>query len=169
MVQELIDLRQSIVEGRYQDALDIVDELEGMGKQAILRNIESFLVRLLIHLIKNQVEKRLTNSWAASISDSIVQIKKLNLKDNKKSYYIKQNEWLSYLEEAIAIAIRPASVEVLNGSLKPAQLVAQIKQEELINISQKLINLTYIYKVTDLANEIDKQLVKLPGGAEWFS
>jgi hypothetical protein len=169
MVQELIDLRQSIVEGRYQDALDIVDELEGMGKQAILRNIESFLVRLLIHLIKNQVEKRLTNSWAASISDSIVQIKKLNLKDNKKSYYIKQNEWLSYLEEAIAIAIRPASVEVLNGSLKPAQLVAQIKQEELINISQKLIDLTYIYKVTDLANEIDKQLVKLPGGAEWFS
>ena len=35
MVQELIDLRQSIVEGRYQDALDLVDELEGMGKQAI--------------------------------------------------------------------------------------------------------------------------------------
>jgi hypothetical protein len=169
MVQELIALRQSIVEGRYQDALDIVDELEGMGKQAILRNIESFLVRLLIHLIKNQVEKRLTNSWAASISNSIVQIKKLNLKDNKKSYYIKQDEWLPYLEEAIAITIRPASVEVLNGSLKPAQLVAQIKQEELINISQKLINLTYIYKVTDLANEIDKQLVKLPGGAEWFS
>jgi hypothetical protein len=169
MVQELIALRQSIVEGRYQDALDIVDELEGMGKQAILRNIESFLVRLLIHLIKNQVEKRLTNSWAASISNSIVQIKKLNLKDNKKYYYIKQDEWLPYLEEAIAITIRPASVEVLNGSLKPAQLVAQIKQEELINISQKLINLTYIYKVTDLANEIDKQLVKLPGGAEWFS
>ncbi len=28
MVQELIDLRQSIIEGRYQDALDIVDELE---------------------------------------------------------------------------------------------------------------------------------------------
>jgi hypothetical protein len=169
MVQELIDLRQSIVEGRYQDALNIVDELEGMGKQAILRNIESFLIRLLIHLIKNQVEKRLTNSWAASISDSILQIKKLNLKDNKKSYYIQQDEWLPYLEEAIAIAIRPASVEVLNGSLKPAQIVAQIKQEELINISQKLIDLTYTYKITDLANEIDKQLVELPGGAEWFS
>ncbi|MGL4884065.1 MAG: hypothetical protein ACRC8K_23860, partial [Waterburya sp.] len=107
--------------------------------------------------------------WAASISDSIVQIKKLNLKDNKKSYYIKQEEWLPYLEEAITIAIRPASVEVLNGSLKPAQIVAKIKQEELINISQKLIDLTYIYKVTDLANEIDKQLVELPGGADWFS
>ncbi len=89
MTQELIDLRNSILEERYEDALAIIDELEGMSKQAILRNIESFLVRILIHLLKNQVEKRLTNSWVASISDSLLQIKKLNLKDNKTSYYIK--------------------------------------------------------------------------------
>jgi hypothetical protein len=30
MTQELIDLRTSILEGRYADALAIVDELEGM-------------------------------------------------------------------------------------------------------------------------------------------
>jgi len=34
MVQEFIDLRNSILEGRYEDALAIVDELEGMSKQA---------------------------------------------------------------------------------------------------------------------------------------
>ena len=44
-IVELIALRQSIVEGRYQHELDIVDQLEGMSKQAILRNIESFLVQ----------------------------------------------------------------------------------------------------------------------------
>jgi hypothetical protein len=66
MTQELIDLRKSILEGRYTDALAIVDELEGMSRQAILRNIQSFLIRLLIHLIKNQVEQRLTNSWVNS-------------------------------------------------------------------------------------------------------
>jgi hypothetical protein len=93
MTQELIDLRTSILEGRYADALAIVDELEGLSKQAILRNIESFLVRVLIHLIKNQIEQRLTNSWVASISDSLRQIQKLNLKENKTSYYIKQDEW----------------------------------------------------------------------------
>jgi hypothetical protein len=169
MVQELIDLRQSIVEGRYQDALDIVDELEGMGKQAILRNIESFLVRLLIHLIKNQLEQRLTNSWAASISDSIVQIKKLNLKDNKKSYYIKQNEWLPYLEEAIEIAIRPVSIEVQSGSLKPAQISAQINRDDLIKISQKLINLIYEYPVKQLPDEIDRAISELPGGEDWIN
>ena len=63
MTQELIDLRTSILEGRYAEALAIVDELEGMSKQAILRNIESFLVRMLVHLIKNQIEQRLSNSW----------------------------------------------------------------------------------------------------------
>ncbi|HEY9711517.1 MAG TPA: DUF29 family protein [Oculatellaceae cyanobacterium] len=88
MTQELIELRASILEGRYADALAIVDELEGMSKQAILRNIESFINRMLIHLIKNQVEQRLTNSWSASIRDSVREIQKLNLKENKTSYYI---------------------------------------------------------------------------------
>ncbi len=55
-----------------------------MSKKAILETIQSFLVRLLIHLIKNQVEQLLTNSWAVSIRDSIIKIKSLNLKDNKK-------------------------------------------------------------------------------------
>ncbi|BAZ84900.1 hypothetical protein NIES806_11000 [Dolichospermum compactum NIES-806] len=53
MTQELIDLRNSIVEQRYTDALAIVDELEGMSKKAILRQIKFFLKVLLIHLIKN--------------------------------------------------------------------------------------------------------------------
>ncbi len=116
MTQELIDLRTSILEGRYADALAIADELEGMSKQAILRNIESFLVKVLIHLIKNQIEQRLTNSWVASISDSLRQIQKLNLKENKTSYYIKQDEWEPFLEEAIEAAICPASVEVMDGA-----------------------------------------------------
>ncbi|MGA9382827.1 MAG: hypothetical protein WBV73_29040 [Phormidium sp.] len=52
MTQELIDLRNSILAGRYEDALAIVDELEGMSRQAILRNIQSYLKILLIYLIK---------------------------------------------------------------------------------------------------------------------
>ena len=80
MTQELIDLRNCILAGRYEEALQLVDELEGMSRKAILQAIESFLVRLLVHLIKNQVEQRLTNSWAASIRDSVLKIQSLNLK-----------------------------------------------------------------------------------------
>lgn len=55
MTQELIDLRNSILERRYEDALAIVDELEGMSKQAILRNIESLSVKESKH--ENYTEK----------------------------------------------------------------------------------------------------------------
>lgn len=168
MVQELSDLRQSIVEGRYQDALKIIDELEGMGKQAILRNLESFLIRLLIHLIKNQVEKRLTNSWAAFISNSIRQIKKINLKDNKKSYYIGQNEWFEYLEEAFEVAILEASIEVSGGTYTPIQLEEIINKEQIFQITLSLIALTYQSSAKDLLSAVREYFINLPGGKEWL-
>jgi hypothetical protein len=167
MTQELIDLRTSILEGRYADALAIVDELEGMSKQAILRNIESFLVRMLVHLIKNQIEQRLTNSWVASISDSLRQIQKLNLKENKTSYYIKQDEWEPFLEEAIEAAIRPASVEVMDGAYNSFQLSDLVDRTEIIMTAQRLLDLTYEHSAKTLPAIIDENLVQLPGGEEW--
>ena len=168
MVQEFIDLRNSILEGRYEDALAIVDELEGMSKQATLRTIESYLLRLCVHLMKNQIEQHLTNSWVASISDSIRQIKKLNLKDNKTSYYINSTEWQAFLEEAIEAAILPASVEVLGGKLKPAQVLEIIDRVQLTSVAQKLLDLTYEYSAKDLPVVINTYLAQLPGGKEFF-
>jgi hypothetical protein len=51
----------------------------------------------------------------ASISDSLIQIQDLNLQDNKTSHCIKPDEWEPMLVDALADAIRPASVDVLNG------------------------------------------------------
>jgi len=167
MVQELVDLRNSILEGRYDDALVIVDELEGMSKQATLRQIESFIVRLIVHLIKNQIEQRLTNSWAASISDSVVQIAKINLKDNKTSYYINADEWQPVLEEAIERAIRPASTEIFNGQLKPKQLSARINREFLIIIAQGMLVFTYQHPVKELTYILESYSAQVPGGEEW--
>ena len=168
MTQELIDLRNSILEGRYEDAFIIIDELEDMSKKSILRNIMSFLIILMIHLIKNQIEKRLTNSWIASISNSVIEIQSLNLKDNLRSYYIKQDEWNDYLEEAIERAIRPASVEVMDGKLKAAAISAQISRKYIIQISHKLLSLTYQYSAKELPLAIDRVLAQLYGGDEWF-
>jgi Domain of unknown function DUF29 len=169
MTQELTDLRTSILEGRYEDALAIVDELEGMSRQAILRNIESFLVRLMVHLIKNQIEQRLTNSWAASISDFIRQIKKLNLKDNKTYYYINVDEWQPFLEEAIEAAINPASVEVVHGRFKPIQISQMLDKLQLAIIAQQLLNLTYEHSAKDLPAIVNSNLAYLPGGEDWLS
>ncbi len=167
MTQELIELRQYIEEGRYQDALGIIDELEEMSKKAVLEKIQSFLVRLLIHLIKNQVEQRLTNSWAVSIRDSIVKIQSLNLKDNKKSYYIKEQEWQDSLEEAFDDAIFAASIEVFEGKYNPFQLREKVNEEEVKNITYDLLKMTYIYSKKTIRGEINHQLSKLPGGDKW--
>ncbi|MFM6024439.1 MAG: DUF29 family protein [Dolichospermum sp.] len=167
MTQELIDLRNSIIEKRYTDALAIVDELEGMSKQAILRNIQAFLRILLIHLIKNQIENRLTNSWVASIRNSLVEIKKINLKQNKKFYYINQNEWDSWLEDEIELAIADASLEVMSGKFKRQQLSQMLNKPQLILTATELINLTYNYQIRELPDIIDDYLGNLPGGKDW--
>ncbi|WP_017655566.1 DUF29 family protein [Fortiea contorta] len=170
MTQELIDLRNSIQEGRYADALAIVDELEGMSRQAILRNIQSYLNILLIHLIKNQVEQRLTGSWVNSIRNSIREIKKLNLKDNKKSYYINEDEWETLIEEeVIEDAIAEASEEVLNGNYSQFQLAEVVNRTQLIATALRFLNLTYSHSSKELAGAVAQVLMQLPGGEDWIN
>lgn len=168
MTQELAELRTSILSGRYDEALMLVDELEEMSKKAILQKIESFLVRMLIHLIKNQVEQRLTNSWAASIRDSVLKIQGLNLKDNKTAYYIKQEEWTDNLERAFKDAIYEASVEVSNGIYKPRQLREIVDKTQIMNAANQLISLTYSHSDDSLRDVIDEEFTQLPGGEDWI-
>jgi hypothetical protein len=167
MTQEIWDLRKSILEGRYDDALVIVDELELMSRKSYIRNIRSFLIRLIIHLIKNQVEQRLTNSWAASIEGSILEIQDLNLQDNKISHYVKQTEWEELLDAAFDAAIKPASVEVLNGLYTPKRLEAIVDKSQVMAVAQAFLDLTYTNSQKSLPGTIDEILSELPGGKEW--
>ena len=167
MTQELIELRNYITEGRYQEALEIIDDLEEMSKKAILEKIQSFLVRLLIHLIKNQVEQRLTNSWAVSIRDSLLKIQSLNLKDNNKSYYIKEPQWQDYLDEAFDDAIFAASLEVFEGKYNPFQLKIKVDEEEIKKMARQFLKLIYLYSKKEIRVKINHELAKLPGGEIW--
>ncbi|MDY6806326.1 MAG: DUF29 family protein [Cyanobacteriota bacterium] len=168
MIQELIDLRQSIIEGRTDDALEIIDDLEGMGRKSLLRNIKSYLVRMLIHLIKNEVEGRLTNSWAASIRESVLEIQDLNLMENKKSRYIKPEEWDELLELAFDDAIAKSSGEIYNGAYKPFQLWEMVDVSEIMRRANLLISLTYSLSEKDLRAQIYEEFSRLPGGEDWI-
>ena len=169
-MQELIDLRAYIVEKHYEDALALVDELEAMSKQAILRTIQSHLSILIIHLIKNQVEQRLTGSWVNSIRNSIREIKKLNLKDNKTSYYIKQDEWEKLIEEEVMEdAIASASEEVLDGKYNQFQVAELVDRNEIIKISNKFLALTYSHSAKELPTVVAETLIQLPGGEDWIN
>jgi hypothetical protein len=122
---------------------------------------------LLIHLIKNQIEQRLTNSWAASIENAILEIKKLNMKENKKSYYINNDEWSEILTDALESAIRPATLEVMNGKFNRKQLSQLLNKEQLILTATELLEFTYNYQIRELPDIIDEYLGKLPGGENW--
>jgi hypothetical protein len=161
-MEELAELRNNIIAGRYSDALTIIDELEEMSRRDIIRKIESYLVRLLAHLIKNQLEERLTNSWIASIRDSVRQIGKLN-QMSKNSYYIKQEDWQPYLEEAIESAIDDAAVEVFGGALKPSMVSARVNREQISAIALKLLEFTYQVTGKQLSEQVNIILQTLPG------
>ncbi|MCC5599232.1 DUF29 family protein [Nostoc favosum] len=170
MTQELIDLKKSILEGRYADALAIVDELEGMSKKAILRQIKSFLRILLIHLIKNKLEQRLTNSWAASIRNAIREIKEVNIKDNKKSYYINLDEWGNLIEEeVIEDAIADASEEVMNGKFTRSELSSMLDKSQILTTATSLLALTYTFSPKELPAIMDDYLSQLAGGEDWIN
>ncbi|MEH2437574.1 MAG: DUF29 family protein [Nostoc sp.] len=167
MTQELWDLRKSILDGRYDDALVIVDELELMSRKSYIRNIRSFLIRLMIHLIKNKVEQRLNNSWAASIEGSILEIQDLNLQDNKTSHYVKQGDWEDLLDAAFYAAIKPASAEIFDGLYTPKQLEAVVDKSLIMSVAKDFLNLTYTNSQKSLPGAIDEMLSNLPGGQEW--
>ncbi len=71
-------IRQYIQEQRYDEALELVDELEAMSKEDKLNKIYSYSVILLLHLIKQAAEDRSTRSWEFSIYNSTKKIKRTN-------------------------------------------------------------------------------------------
>ncbi|NET74470.1 MAG: DUF29 domain-containing protein, partial [Sphaerospermopsis sp. SIO1G2] len=130
--------------------------------------IQSYVKILLIHLIKNQIEKRLTNSWTASIRNSIREIRKINIKENKKSFYINQDEWEDFIEEeVIEDAIADASLEVMDGIYSQFQLGEIIDRVQLITTAIKFLDLTYSYSPKELPKVVAETLFQLPGGEDW--
>ena len=86
-MEELLQLKDHLLARNYEAAISIVEELETISRQDKFNTLESYLTVLLIHLIKIQVEKRVTKSWLVSIRNSIYEIKRRN-RLGKKSHYI---------------------------------------------------------------------------------
>ena len=114
-MEEIIELKQSIISHDWEKSLAIIDELEEMGRQDKINNLQSFLVVLLVHLIKIQVEKRVTTSWRNSIINSLLEIQKRN-KLGKKSHYIKQTDWTESFDASLPRALIKSSQEVFGGT-----------------------------------------------------
>lgn len=77
-MDEILELKQCLMNEQYTDAMRIVEEMEEMSKEDKINKIGSFIKILLIHMIKQFAEKRTTRSWDASIFDAIFEIQRMN-------------------------------------------------------------------------------------------
>ena len=135
-MEELVTLRKYIEEKDYIKALELVGELEEMSKDDKLNKIYSYAVILLVHLIKQQAEKRTTRSWDVSINNSVREIKRTNKRRKSGGNYASKEELIETIDEAFEAAIERAALEAFEGrhdseELKQIIDVAQVKQTAL--------------------------------------
>ncbi|MEH2294066.1 DUF29 family protein [Nostoc sp.] len=138
-MEELLTLKGLLVKGDVQGALLIVEELEEMSRNDIIKTIRSYAVILLLHLIKQQAENRTTRSWEVSIRNSVREIQRENKRRKAGGYYLTPEELLEILAEAYLNAIDEASLEVEEGRYEPEELEKVVNQEEINNRALGLI------------------------------
>lgn len=138
-MEELLILRQHIEAKNYDEALAIIDELEEMSKEDKLNKIYSYAVILLIHLIKQQAEKRTTRSWEFSIYNSVTAIQRTNKIRKSGEYYANEEELKEILTEAFENAIRKTALEAFEGQYTDEELITKIDQNLIENKALKLI------------------------------
>ena len=119
---ELEELRKKIEARDYVGALEIVNELEEMSKEDKLNKIYSYMVVLLLHLIKQEAEQRTTSSWDRSIYNSIKYINKTNKRRKSGGCYADAETLREIIDEAYDHALTEASFEAFEGKLNPAEL-----------------------------------------------
>ena len=156
-MEELLELKNCLINRQYNRAFAIVEELEAMGRQDKINNLESFLVILLIHLIKIQVEKRVTRSWKNSVINSLLAIQKRN-RLGKKSYYIKPQNWDEHIEECQFEAILNAAKEIFEGT-DYQELENLVSSSQLMTSANELLELTYNNSPREIVEIVNRKFI----------
>jgi hypothetical protein len=138
-MEELLELRRYLEAKNYDKALEIVAELEEMSKEDKLNKIYSYVVILLIHLIKQEVEKRTTRSWDVSIRNSVREINRVNKRRKSGGYYASDEELLDIINEAMRAAVDRASLEVQEGIYHVDDLISLFDKDLIIERAFTLI------------------------------
>jgi Domain of unknown function DUF29 len=128
-MEELMDLRLAIAEGRYDDAFSIVDEMTAIAKKDITDTIGSFIRVLLVHLIKQNAEKRTTRSWQVSITNTLEEISERNQRDTSNGTYMDTDDFRLAIEKKYRSALQKASLEAFDGKYSPREFAALVDAE----------------------------------------
>ncbi len=138
-MEELLELKNLLLAGNVPDALILVEEMTEMSKDDKLIKIFSFSIIVLLHLIKQQAEKRSTRSWETSISNSVRQIQRINQRRKTGGNYLTIEELKEILDDAYSSALRQAALEAFEGIYQPEEIEAMIDKNKIINQALELI------------------------------
>ncbi len=145
-MEELLELRQFLEQGKIHEALLLVDELEEMSLSDKINKIDSHGVILLIHLIKQKAEKRSTRSWDVLIKNTVREINKINKRRKSSGFYLNQAELIDILEQGYQVALKRAALEAFvraafrrKGRYEAQELAAMVDQQETLAEALKLI------------------------------
>jgi hypothetical protein len=135
-MEELEQLRIFIEGGDLPAALELLDELDDMNRDALIRNIKSHMVRLLQHLIKRDVEGKTTRSWETTIANALDDIYDFNHRRKSGSQIIPHDELTDVLAEAWRRALRQASTEMQQET---RDLETLVNRDELLTQALSMI------------------------------
>jgi len=138
-MEEILTLKSLLLKGDMKSALALVEELEEMNRDDKIIAVESYAVILLLHLIKQQAEKRTTRSWDVFIRNSVRAIQKKNKRRLAGGFYLNTAELKAALEEAYPEALDAATLEVVEGRYDAIALAQLVNQQEVLERALTLI------------------------------
>ena len=130
-MEEIRTLRQHLEEHRYDDALALAIELEEISKEDKINKIRSYAKILLLHLIKQAVEKRTTRSWDVSIHNVTREIAYVNQRRSSGGSYLTEVELREIIAEAYQSALENASLEAFGGIYDEIELGRMVNRAEI--------------------------------------
>lgn len=139
-MEELMELRTLIHQGNLQAALSLIDEMEEMSKEDKINKIYSYCIVLLVHLIKQEAEKRTTDSWEVSIRNSVNAIQRTNKRRKAGGTYMSPLELREILTQAYKQAMDNARLEAFGGVYDAQAFEQFVNQTTLIEQAILLIN-----------------------------
>jgi len=125
-MEELMELRQLLEAGHLPEAMLLLDEMDEMAKDDKINKIESYLRILLLHLIKQQAEKRTTRSWNLSIRNATRDVLRSWKRRKAGGYYLSEDELREAIAEVFMDALGAAAEEVFSGTYSEKQLAALV-------------------------------------------
>ena len=125
-MEELLQLRDLLEQQRYAEAMDLLGEMEEMSREDKINKIHSYLVIVILHLIKQTAEKRSTRSWELSIRNATTQIVRINKRRKASGTYLDAATMRETISEAYPLALGRAALEAFGGVYREEELEALV-------------------------------------------